>query len=484
MKRLCVIGNVFLGVMLSFSCGVVGNIEGGPKDSTVPVFLRALPDSAGLRVDVKNKKILLYFNEFIRINNPSNILINPLPRKNMPIISEDLRRIVIKYDTLLERNVTYSFDFSNEIGDLNENNRINKFYYLFSTGRIIDTLKFRGRILNAVTGLPDSISRAFLYPAKGFNDSTVMHKKAFYTAKANQQGYFEFQHIRPGTYYAFALQDQDQNFKYSGTSESFDFLDSPIKVPQSDSLGSVFFTSAKAVKPKGNISRKRIGNKWLLDYIAPDPVQVPQRPMKIIFHDSITQIDSTKIRLYDTTGFKDSLSAYQNEYIMSMRVEKSSENEKNTRLLINMDLDFAQPYVLILDSGWVRDTNYVTRKSDTLKLEMLALKEYRILKVFCDSCQVKNPALDLFYGGKLLYTLHAQDGAFTSPYLRSGNYDIHLYEDFNLNKKQDIIDYRKKQHAERTFLLNQNSINLPPIALDGSKQNSLIYEQHIRTKAF
>lgn len=499
MKKLCVLSSLSLCLLwlgLSTGCGVVGNIEGGPKDTSAPVFVRAMPDSGGVSVAVSNKKIFIYFNEFIQLNDPSKILINPLPRKNVPIISEDLRRIVIKYDTLLEAGTTYSFDFKNSIGDLNENNRLSNFYYLFSTGVQIDTQKFRGRILSAQTALPDSISRAFLYPAENFNDSTVLHQKAFYTAKANDKGYFEFQHLRPGKYYAFVFHDQDQDFKYSGVAESFDFLDTPIFLPKRDTLTDsiipIFFTSAKAVTQKQNFSRTRKHNKWLLEYQRPEAVQIPTIPLKIIFHDSITEIDSTKIRLYDITAIKDSLRPYQNEYIVSMQVEKVADEPKNTQLSINMDLDFSQPYLLILDSAWVRDTNYVTAKTDTLRLEMLDAKQYRILKVICDSCAVKSPALNILKGGKLLYTLHAQDSlaldkTFLSPYLRTGSYELRIFEDFNLNKQQDIVDYKQRKHGERTFLLDKNSIDLPAVSSDNKStdnSNPLIYEQHIRTRDF
>lgn len=476
-------------VGLNWGCGVVGTIEGGPMDTAAPVLLYSFPDSAATRVDTKNRKIFLYFNEFIHINNVSNILINPVPRKNMPLISEDLKRIVIKYDTLLEPNTTYSFDFKNEIGDLNENNRLNQLYYTFSTGSMIDTNKFVGRILQALTAFPDTISYAFLYPVESYNDSAVFNKKPFYIAKPDRRGHFEFKHIRPGTYYAFAFNDKDQNFRYSGTSESFDFLDTPIHIPQRDSLGPIFFTSSKINKPKPAINRKRIKNKWQLEYIRPDPVQIPMKPIKIMFYDSITKIDSSKIRLYDTTSIKDSLMPYQNEYIVSMQLAKVPDEQKNTMLLINTDLDFSQPYLLILDSGWVCDTNYITpKKADTLRLEMLGVNQYRVLKVFCDSCKVENPVLEILSSSGPLHALSLKEGAFISPYLRAGDYGIHLYEDLNKNNKQDIVDFPMRLHAERSFLLNQNNINLPALTINNriqdSLHNPLIHEVHIRVKEF
>ena len=72
-------------VLAALQCARRGTPTGGPKDTTPPVLLKAEPEN--LTTEFKAKKIKLYFDEYIKLEDVQNQLIVSPPLKYNPEVS-------------------------------------------------------------------------------------------------------------------------------------------------------------------------------------------------------------------------------------------------------------------------------------------------------------------------------------------------------------------------------------------------------------
>ena len=69
---------VCLVALLLFGCARMGNPDGGWYDETPPEVIGASPNDKAINVNAK--KIRIMFNEYIKVENPTeNIIISPHP---------------------------------------------------------------------------------------------------------------------------------------------------------------------------------------------------------------------------------------------------------------------------------------------------------------------------------------------------------------------------------------------------------------------
>ena len=134
-------------IITIYSCANIGRPSGGPIDDIPPVFLKSTP-TMGER-NVQPTKIYLDFDENIKLDKVSEKVVVSPPQLNMPQITANGRRVTVELKDSLIPNTTYTIEFSDAIQDNNEGNPLNDFTYSFSTGEAIDTLKIKGRLLNA-----------------------------------------------------------------------------------------------------------------------------------------------------------------------------------------------------------------------------------------------------------------------------------------------------------------------------------------------
>lgn len=407
-------GLVYVGILfcvfgsVHWCCGVVGSIEGGPKDSTAPVFVRSYPLENATSVRLRPAKVYLGFDEFVQITDPKKVEINPVS-KTPPRIEADLRNVVVTFDTSFRTDITYFLDFKNTIGDLNENNKIQSLTFVFSTGEHIDSFSISGRIFDAKTAKPDPNSYAALYPAKGFSDSDVANKYPLYIAQADSTGAFLFRYLRADNYYLFALNDKDKNRKYSSPTEAFGFYDSIVRPSGTPVKPFMLFTSARVGAPRVLPSpSKRIKGKKVIRYAhnARDGVLNYNQKLKVLFYDSIVNIDTSAIQIKDTTTLRDT-ARYTNKYIDSMRFVSGKDTSILTCFLT---APFGNMYALILPPAFVRDSQYTLEKPDTLALRVLAKKDYRKTTLVCGACaQVHNPTIVVMHKQDTVQTLGFHD---------------------------------------------------------------------------
>lgn len=212
-----------LGWLLA-SCATVVMPDGGPKDTTPPKPLNFEPQFGA--VNFSSNKIVITFDEIIQLKDlNSNLVVSPQMKKNPEVLAQG-KKLVIKLPDSLEANTTYSIFLGSSIINYTENLPLPKLQYVFSTGSLMDSLMFRGKVVNAfdLQGVEGAI--VMLY--KTDEDSIPMKSKPFYLTKTLANGDFELTNLSGGQYKVFALKDMNSNYIYDQPTEEIAFLDSLI----------------------------------------------------------------------------------------------------------------------------------------------------------------------------------------------------------------------------------------------------------------
>ena len=141
---------IFAIIVVAFvvaSCARMGNPDGGWYDETPPRVVGASPSEKATNVNAK--KVYINFDEFIKVDNPTEKVVVSPPQIEAPEIKAQGKRIAISLLDSLKANTTYTIDFSDAISDNNEGNPMGNYTYCFSTGNVIDTLEVAGSVLAA-----------------------------------------------------------------------------------------------------------------------------------------------------------------------------------------------------------------------------------------------------------------------------------------------------------------------------------------------
>ena len=206
------------------ACASIGTPDGGPYDETPPVFLGSTP--APFALNVKDKRVVLEFDEFIKIEKAAEKVVISPPQITQPEIKTSGKKIVVSLDDSLKSNTTYSIDFSDAIVDYNESNPLGNFAFLFSTGGHIDTLAVSGTVLDASNLEP--IKGILVGLHSDLTDSAFITKPFDRVSRTDADGRFTICGIAPGRYRAYALQDVNQNYMFDQKNEKIAFLDSLV----------------------------------------------------------------------------------------------------------------------------------------------------------------------------------------------------------------------------------------------------------------
>ena len=222
-----------LAVVLS-SCAQIVAPGGGTKDATPPKVLKFIPDSAQLNFN--SKSIYIEFDEFIALKDLNNQLLISPPLLKTPDVTIKNKSLTIELDKneTLKPNTTYCISFGNAVQDLNENNPIENFQYIFSTGTFIDSLKLKGKVQNAFNQSTEKGIVVILY--SDLSDSVVYKSHPDYFAKTDKDGAFQINNIKVGKYKLVAIKDVNNNYKYDGETESIGFADAPIDVSEKQTI--------------------------------------------------------------------------------------------------------------------------------------------------------------------------------------------------------------------------------------------------------
>ena len=209
----------FFYSLFFISCARMGSPDGGWYDETPPRVIAASP--ADKSTHVKSRKVNIYFDEYIKIEDAQNKVIVSPPQLEQAEIKAAGKRIVVELKDSLKDNTTYTVDFSDAITDNNEGNPLGNYTYSFSTGEQIDTFEVAGYVLNAENLEPVKGILVGLYD--DLADSAFKTKPMIRVSRTDSRGHFVVKGVAPGTYRAYALQDADGDFVYNQKSEMLAF---------------------------------------------------------------------------------------------------------------------------------------------------------------------------------------------------------------------------------------------------------------------
>lgn len=221
-------------VLALWQCAKRGTPTGGPKDITPPKLVRTEPEN--LSTNFKAKKIRLYFDELIKLQDVQNQLVVSPPFKNAAEIKPQgtpSKYIEVVINDTLKENTTYTINFGQSIQDNNEGNPNSFLTYVFSTGDYIDSLTLAGAVKDAFNKKADEFISVMLYEMDStYNDSTIYNSPPLYIGNTGDSlPLFELKNLKAGKYALFGLKDVNKNNKFDQRQDKIGFIQDTVTLP-------------------------------------------------------------------------------------------------------------------------------------------------------------------------------------------------------------------------------------------------------------
>ena len=262
---------LLLTAFLAQRCANAVAPTGGPKDTTPPVVVAAVPENQSTHFI--GKKIEITFDEYITLENANqNVLISP-PLKEKLDIKLKNKTVVVKFKENLVPNTTYTINFGSAIKDLHEGNPFKDYVYSFSTGDHIDTLSITGKVVDAETMKPIENVYVGLYAADRDNlDSLPMTTAPNYISKTDKEGQFSLNGLADKSYRVFALKDANANLYFDLANEASAFHDMLVS-PSDSTLKPITLRMFTEVDSTQVLLEKKLIEEGLLRFVFRHPAK-------------------------------------------------------------------------------------------------------------------------------------------------------------------------------------------------------------------
>ncbi len=222
---------LLFGAALFTKCASTMVPTGGPKDTIPPVIVFMNPNNFTTNVDTLHPpKIYVEFDEYVQIKDLQKELFTSPAMKKQPTVTRRGKGIVITIKDTLRPDITYAINFGASICDNNEGNPLHAMRYVFSTGDTVDSMYMSGYTADSYKA--DSVSKSFIYffiadsveqPKEW--DSTMFKYKPHVIARAEKNGIFIAQNLKPVDYRIYAFEDTNSNMTYEPSVDQIGFLD-------------------------------------------------------------------------------------------------------------------------------------------------------------------------------------------------------------------------------------------------------------------
>ena len=262
---------LLLTAFLAQRCANAVAPTGGPKDTTPPVVVGAVPENHS--TNFAGKKIEITFDEYITLDNANqNVMISP-PMKEKPDIKLKNKTVVVKFKEPLADNTTYTINFGSAIKDLHEGNPFKDYVYSFSTGDHVDTLAIKGKVLNASDKKPVENAYVSLYAADQANyDSLPISSIPNYITKTDKEGNFRLDGLADRPYLVFALKDANANLYFDLPNEEAAFSEQLVS-PSDSTLTSITLQMFSEVDSTQVLLEKKLVEEGLLRFVFRHPAK-------------------------------------------------------------------------------------------------------------------------------------------------------------------------------------------------------------------
>jgi len=235
------VAGCFCTAFLVRCASINNNLTGGPKDTLPPVILRMDPDNFTTEYPLTgaNRKIYVEFDEFVQLKDQQKEFFTSPQMKKKPQLSIRGKGIVIQIRDTLQENQTYALNFGSALRDNNEGNPLYSMRYVFSTGSEIDSMVCSGYTADSYKA--DSVSKSYIwfFIADSLEhheeyDSTLFKYKPAAIARAETNGIFIAQNLKPVNYRVYAIEDKNDNQLYDPATDQVGFLEgtyNPAELP-------------------------------------------------------------------------------------------------------------------------------------------------------------------------------------------------------------------------------------------------------------
>ena len=297
---------IHIAVFFLCSCANVVAPTGGPKDINPPQLLEITPNNKIKNFD--RLDITFFFDEPIQINDKKNVFFSPFSKDALKL-DVNKNTLIVSFEKELIANTTYYMNLDEVIQDVNEGNIVKDLDYLFSTGSTIDTLTISGFVADAKTSKPIEGVWVGLY--KNDIDSLLYKQTPIYVARSNKDGEFSFSNLAKDSFYIYAIEDLDNNLKFTIPNEKVGFYHKKV-VSQYKGIEMYLFDEtalADTVKPIAQDSSLVGYGKLVVDSLPNYPLV-----LELIKGDEIirrikathtTSIDSLKAGTYSLRIIED-----------------------------------------------------------------------------------------------------------------------------------------------------------------------------------
>jgi hypothetical protein len=343
---------------------------GGPKDEMPPMLLSSSPEHEATQV--KPTEIQLLFDEYVKVENPTNqIIITPRIKTEEVEFTAIKNRINISLHQELEDSTTYVFNFQKSVKDITEDNPADNLKLVFSTGNEIDSIKVGGQVRYVFPRNQQDIEDVLvgLYPMTDTSD--IFINPPYYIAQADSLGNFEITNIKSGEYRAYAWHDDNNSLKAEHRSEAYGFLPEPILVDHHINEVIINLFRGDLSQLQVNRSSPTASNYDIILNKAPAEIDIshPEKNDKLfyrikddnirIYHRDLRD-DSTAVRLIvkDSVGFEIDTTLYakfENSDRALENLETSVNSGKGFLNTLQSQLTFNKPVIHInYDSLYIR----------------------------------------------------------------------------------------------------------------------------------
>lgn len=222
-------------------CASTMTPTGGPKDTLPPVIVAMTPDNFSTEFPtVNHPKIYVEFDEYVQIKDQQKEFFTSPAMKKKPTLTRRGRGVVITIKDTLRQNTTYALNFGSSIQDNNEGNPLHAMRYVFSTGSEIDSMYMSGYTADSYKA--DSVGKTFIWffpadsvPEPAEWDSTMFNHKPEVIARAENNGIFIAQNLKPIPYRVYAFEDTNNNMEYEPSVDRIGFIEgtyNPAEMPE------------------------------------------------------------------------------------------------------------------------------------------------------------------------------------------------------------------------------------------------------------